>query len=328
MVDKFARKPMYLVCYALFAVAFAGYAVATTLTIFILLRIFHGFGFGISSVSGNTLVVDIMPPSRQGEGIGYFSMTTSVAMALGPYLGLALYGKLSFQVIFLCAFAIALLGWLTIVFIKPVKGPEVKNEPAVGHKKSVNDFILLKAFIPAVTFLLLGFAYGAISNYMGVYGEETPAVKSVSGLFFVVLAVGILLARLVSGRFLNRGKIVAVICFGAITMIVALILFKFHMSAWLFMVIALVFGLGYGVIAPAFQTMFINMAPEDHRGAANATFFTFMDLGIGLGIACAGAIIHALGFPWLFTCCLTLAVIGLGIFILYGARYYMRNKLK
>lgn len=137
----------------------------------------------------------------------------------------------------------------------------------------MNDFILLKAFIPAVTFLLLGFAYGAISNYMGVYGEETPAVKSVSGLFFVVLAVGILLARLVSGRFLNRGKIVAVICFGAITMIVALILFKFHMSAWLFMVIALVFGLGYGVIAPAFQTMFINMAPEDHRGAANATFF-------------------------------------------------------
>lgn len=111
MVDKFARKPLYLICYACFCAVFAGYAVALTLTLFILLRIIHGFAFGMSSVSGNTLAVDIMPSARQGEGIGYFGMATSVAMALGPFLGLWLYGKFSFQIIFIWALATSLIGF-------------------------------------------------------------------------------------------------------------------------------------------------------------------------------------------------------------------------
>ena len=70
LLDTFARKPLYLLAYFLFTAAFGGYLLAGTLTLFTLIRIFHGFAFGTVTVAGNTVVIDIMPSSRRGEGLG------------------------------------------------------------------------------------------------------------------------------------------------------------------------------------------------------------------------------------------------------------------
>ena len=40
---------------------FAGYIIAGSLTLFILFRIIHGVSFGMVTVGGNTVVIDIMP---------------------------------------------------------------------------------------------------------------------------------------------------------------------------------------------------------------------------------------------------------------------------
>ena len=70
LLDTFARRPLYLLAYSVFMVIFAGYMIASLLSIFIVLRILHGFAFGMVTVSGNTIVIDILPSSRRGEGIG------------------------------------------------------------------------------------------------------------------------------------------------------------------------------------------------------------------------------------------------------------------
>ncbi|MCD8185072.1 MAG: MFS transporter, partial [Rikenellaceae bacterium] len=285
-----------------------------------------GLAFGMSSVSGNTIAVDIMPPSRQGEGIDYFGMATSVAMALGPFVGLGLYGQVSFQVIFLCAFAAALLGWLTILWIKPFQKPKLSsNGPS---KRTLHDFILTHAILCAIPFLFLGFAYGALFNYIGVYSEQTSAVKSVGGIFFLVFAAGILAARFVSGKALNKGRVIPVIYLGSLILALTFALFALEMNRALFLGIALLAGIGYGFIMPAFQEMFINLAADDHRGVANATYFTFWDLGIGIGIAVAGTLIQKFNFLWLFLLYAGLIGVGLVIFRVYSSGYYQKHKLK
>ncbi|MBQ8606772.1 MAG: MFS transporter, partial [Bacteroidaceae bacterium] len=72
LLDSFARKPLYLLSYFFFTAMFVGYILAGTLSIFIMVRIVHGLSFGTVTVGGNTVVIDIMPASRRGEGLGYY----------------------------------------------------------------------------------------------------------------------------------------------------------------------------------------------------------------------------------------------------------------
>ena len=68
LLDTFARKPLYLFAYFIFMMMFGGYLIAGSLTLFIIFRIIHGVSFGMVTVGGNTVVIDIMPSSRRGEG--------------------------------------------------------------------------------------------------------------------------------------------------------------------------------------------------------------------------------------------------------------------
>ena len=80
LLDTFARRPLYLVAYFIFTAIFGGYMAATALTLFIALRIVHGFAFGMVTVAGNTILIDILPSSRRGEGIGYYGLANNIAM--------------------------------------------------------------------------------------------------------------------------------------------------------------------------------------------------------------------------------------------------------
>lgn len=68
--------------------------VATALTLFIALRVVHGFAFGMVTVAGNTILIDILPSSRRGEGIGYYGLANNIAMSFGPMIGLFMQWEL------------------------------------------------------------------------------------------------------------------------------------------------------------------------------------------------------------------------------------------
>ena len=74
LIDMFARKPLYVVAYAIFTVIFLGYHLSASIVLFTLFRIVHGLAFGTTSVGGNTIVIDILPTERRGEGLGYFGL--------------------------------------------------------------------------------------------------------------------------------------------------------------------------------------------------------------------------------------------------------------
>ncbi|SHF55477.1 MFS transporter [Dysgonomonas macrotermitis] len=324
LVDSFSRKPLYLICYGFFSIIFAGYVVATMLFFFIILRILHGFAFGINTVSGSTVAVDIMPSERRGEGIGYYGMAASVAMAVGPVMGLWLYKNYTFDVIFLAAFSASIIGFITILFIKPIK----KEHSGTIDKMTLSwdRFILLKA-LPCVALLfLMGFGYGAVSNFIGLYSGQV-SYDGNAGIFFIILSVGILLARLLSARVINDGKVVRTIYVGSALLILAFGLFVVCDNPVLYYIIALLLGAGYGHINPAFQSMFISLSKHNQRGTANATYFTFWDMGIGLGIAVGGYIIEKLDFGWMFGLSSTLIIIGTVYFALVSSSYYRKNKL-
>lgn len=87
-VDTGDRKKIYITVYILLALSFSGYAVAATALAFFLTRFVQGLIWGGMTTSGPTMAVDIIPPSRRGEGLGFFGMTMTLGMCLGPVIGL------------------------------------------------------------------------------------------------------------------------------------------------------------------------------------------------------------------------------------------------
>lgn len=326
LVDKFSRKPLYLICYGAFSILFAGYLLGAILTLFVILRILHGITFGLSTVSGSTVAVDIMTPTRRGEGIGYFGMAANLAMAIGPVTGLWIFHSYSINAVFLLTFITSLIGFFTIVLMKPIKKIQMpvseNKEPA-----SLDRFILVKA-IPCVALLFLsGLGYGAMLNYLGLYTDQA-SFKASAGAFFSIFAVGIVLARILSAKPINRGQIVSMIYIGGAILSLTFCLFIFCNNSVMFYSIAFLLGIGFGYISPSFQTMLINLARHDQRGTANATYFTFWDLGIGIGTMIGGFILDNLSFSWMFGICMTGLILGTAFFMLISAHYFEKNKLR
>mgnify|MGYP003175941595 FL=1 len=96
----------------------------------------------------------------------------------------------------------------------------------------------------------------------------------------------------------------------------------------LFFGIALLMGIGFGIMFPAFNTLFVNLAPNNQRGTATSTYLTSWDVGIGIGMLTGGYIAEICSFDkaYLFGACLT--VVSAVYFKLKVTPHYHKNKLR
>lgn len=275
LLDTFARKPLYLVAYFIFTLVFAGYIFASALTLFILLRIVHGFSFGTVTVGGNTIVIDIMPSARRGEGLGYYGLSNNLAMSIGPMFGLFLHnGGASYTTIFSYSLGSCVLGIIAASLVKTPYKPPVKREAI-----SLDRFILLKGIPAGLSLLLLSIPYGMTTNYVAMYAKQI-GITAETGFFFTLMAIGMAVSRLFSGRLVDRGKVTQVIMAGLY--LVCLCYFSLTACGWIvsrsvtvatciFFGVALSLGIGFGTMFPAYNTLFVNLAPNSQRGTATST---------------------------------------------------------
>lgn len=331
LLDTFARKPLYLFAYFIFTGIFAGYLFAGALTLFTILRVFHGFAFGTVTVGGNTIVIDIMPSSRRGEGLGYYGMMNNTAMSIGPMVGLFLHEVYSFEVIFICAFVSCFIGLIMASLVKTPARKCVKREAI-----SLDRFILIKGIPAGIDLMLLSVPYGMTTTYVAIYAKNM-GITSGTGLFFTFMAIGMAVSRLFSGKQVDKGRIRAVISWGMYLVCVCYFLLSacnFLMdysrvaTTGIFFAIALLLGIGFGTMFPAFNTLFVNLAPNAQRGTATSTYLTSWDMGIGAGVLIGGYIGQFATFDkaFFFGACLT--VFSVIYFKIKVAPHFEINKLR
>lgn len=311
-LDTFSRRPFYLLAYFLFMLMFLGYLGATTLFIFVLCRMIQGIAFGMVTVGGNTLVVDIIPSSRRGEGLGYYGLTNNTAMSIGPMTGLFLYDAgTSFTTIFALGLAVCLVGLLFASFVSPPCKTKVKREPL-----SFDRFILLKGIPAGICLLLLSIPYGMTTNYVAMYARQIGIDVS-TGFFFTLMAVGMAVSRIFSGKQVDRGRMTQAISLGLLVVMCSFFMLSSCAAViqWdkkscmvLFFFIALMLGIGFGVMFPAFNTLFVNLAPNYRRATATSTYLTSWDVGLGIGMFLGGYIADVSTFDkaYLVGACLTI----------------------
>lgn len=331
-LDSFARKPLYLMAYFIFMTMFAGYIIAGSLTLFILFRIIQGVSFGMVTVGGNTVVIDIMPSSRRGEGLGYYGLSNNIAMAVGPMFGLFLHDAgMSFTTIFCCSLGSCMAGFVCAFLVKTPYKPPVRREPI-----SLDRFILLKGIPAGISLLLLSIPYGMTTNYVAMYAKQI-GINATTGFFFTFMAIGMAISRIFSGKIVDRGKITQVISAGLYLVVFSFFLLSacVYLISWnnmlctvVFFAVALLLGVGFGIMFPAYNTLFVNLAPNSQRGTATSTYLTSWDVGIGIGMLAGGYIAEVSTFDkaYLFGACLT--IVSMLYFNGKVAPHYHKNKLR
>ena len=162
-------------------------------------------------------------------------------------------------------------------------------------------------------------------------------INAQTGFFFTFMAVGMAISRIFSGKLVDKGKITQVISAGLYIVVFTFFLLAacVYIVQWditvctvLFFVIALSLGIGFGIMFPAYNTLFVNLAPNSQRGTATSTYLTSWDVGIGIGMLTGGFIaeISTFDMAYLFGACLT--VVSIFYFNLRVAPHYHKNKLR
>lgn len=277
-VDVYARKPLFLIGLTLFIGTFIGYYFALTVVFFIVLRFVHGLFWGLTTVSANTVAIDIIPASRRAEGIGFFGVNTNLAMAIAPLIAVNIYDQYSFNTLITCALFMGTISIFVVLLIKVPMREKLDKTPPI----SLDRFILIKALPILVNQLCLSFGWGTLVAFAVLYGKETGIHNP--GIFFLFLALGIILSRVTSGRFVDRGYLHQVMIIALVVISLGFVGFALLNNIYFFCFSAFLIGIGYGTLFPALQTIYINMAPPSKRGTANSTYLTGFDLGIGGGM--------------------------------------------
>ena len=258
----------------------------------IALRIVHGMSWAVSTTAVGTAVTDIIPPSRRGEGMGWFGMAMTVAMAIGPMAGMWVMQNGSFHGLFLLATGLSVVALLLVLPAKSAFQPKAEMKKMEIFEKSV--------WPVTASLFFLAVAYGGITTFLPLFAES---IRINSGTFFLVYALALTLARPFAGKLSDRlGEANVIVPSLAVT-VSALLVLSFASGLGGVIVAAILYGIGFGSAQPALQAANLRLAPSDKRGVATASFMTAFDLGIGLGSIALGWVSQHTGYTALFIVC-------------------------
>lgn len=325
IVDSFPRKIVLLTAFLTFSLFFAGYLITGGLLLFAIVRTLHGAPFGLATVANSTVAIDVLPSSRRTEGIGYYGLSNNVATAISPTIALWIFAATqNYDHLFILSLLVALIGFAINATVKLPSRELKTNRPTL----SLDRFLLLKGWSQSVTMMCFSFSYGLVSTYVAIYGKEELHIEEGTGLFFMLLAMGLFLSRITGGRSLRQGRIVQNATHGILISLCGYFLFAALHNAWGYYGAALVIGLGNGHMYPAFQNMLINLAPNNQRGTANSTLLVAWDVGQGIGMLIGGIVIEYVCFHSAFWVAWGVNLLGVIFYFLYSRQNFLRNRLR
>ncbi|MFC4404825.1 MFS transporter [Gracilibacillus xinjiangensis] len=310
---NFGKERLLVISVIIFAITAIGYLFTNSFASLLILRFIHGISFAVLTTATSAIATEIVPPERRGEGLGYFTMSMNVAIVIGPFIGLTLTQVFSYQVLLYVLNLFTCISVFLAFFVQK-NGTEIIDDEKVITNWSIRNLFEKSAISISLIGLLVAFAYSSVVSFISVYADGR-GLSHVSGYFFLVFAVAMLVSRPYLGRqFDLRGpKPVIIPCM--LLFSIGFICLGFTNSALAFLFSSAIIGIGYGSLLPFLLSIVIERSPTSRSGHANATFYTMYDTGIAIGSFLLGIIVTYIGFANLFFCLAGLVIIILLLFI-------------
>jgi MFS family permease len=237
-------------------------------------------------------------------------------MALGPMIGIAIAGEDHYQRMFIVAALLSLIGLIMATGIKyPSFEVHAANKDFSWHK------LIAPTSLPvSLVIFMICFTYGGIVVFISLYAKEIGVEKA--GSFFAVYALGLAISRFFSGKIFDKYGPHKISFYGLASLIIGLLVLSLVKNHIGFLLSAFTIGIGFGIVFPTFQAMVNHIVPIHKRGAANSTFFTAVDLGIGLGAVATGVLSDLISLTYTFLVCAFIVLIAMFVFYFYAIKKY------
>jgi MFS family permease len=289
----------------LYAFSSIAYLIAKPFWPLLIVRIFQGIGLALFATASFTLVTRISPEARRGQSIGYFYLAINIAFALAPSFGVAIVNLFDFPILFLVCTGLSLCSlFITLKLertkIESLEVQSIRNQPFVSREALPSSIM---AFMGSII-------WGAVTAFLPLYalshGVDNP------GLFFAALAITLILARGLGGKILDIYAREKVILPCLLAQIIAMSILIFSTTLPMFILVAVIWGMGTAFFYPALVAYVIDLAGPS-RGPAIGTYMALSDFGAGMGSVIMGIVLQLTNYPIMFLC---LAFTG-GINLLY-----------
>lgn len=284
-------------------------------------RLLQGIAVGIAGTATGTIIAQILPNARKGEGIGYYSLSAILATAIGPFIGILLLKiENGFQWIFVLNSVLSVICLIVYAVVK-IDVPLPKTTALDSEKGSfISKFIEPRALPISLVALLVGFSYSGVMSFLSFYAIEVDLVKAAS-YFFLVYALVIIFSRPFTGKLMDtRGaNIVTYPCL--VLFAIGMYLFSQATAGWMLLLAAALIGFGYGNFNSIAQSVAVKVTPPHRFGLATATYFILYDIGLGVGPFLLGFIVPYSGYRPIFLSMVVLIVICIPLYyLLHGKK--------
>lgn len=313
-MDFIGRKRMLIFSVIIHAVCTFGYHYIDSMFFLCTLRFVQGITYGMASTVIATTVASIVPESRRGEGIGYFTLSITLGSAIGPFLGISLPQINPLYALVLCD--VLSVSIIILSFILNVVEIKVGFRQRVEVKSfRLRTFIEPTAIPISVVALLGAIGYSAVMSYIGAYSEAIGLLLGGS-LFYVAYSIACLFFRPISGVMIDRYGNHVVMIPVLFTMILGFIAIAIAESNIMLLVGAVLVGIGYGTIPSAGQTIAVQKVKLNKFSLATSTLYIALDLGNGVGPYILGMVVPIYGFRAVYFCSAVAALLAFLFYIM------------
>lgn len=302
-LEHFGRKTTLIVGLTGFLIFSSLYFIKFDVGMLLFVRFMHGFMMGMASTVLGTIIAQILPPTRRGEGIGYYSMSSTLGTAIGPFLAIWMMLHIGYHAIFLLSSVIAICCLIVALFVQipdlPQQTKTIQNTNTVKNSSFISQFVEKNALPISFIMLLASVCYSGVLSFVNFYAKEIDLVEAAS-VFFLMYAIAILLSRPFTGPLMDRKGENIIMYPAFVIMAIALFLLSQVQSAWMLLLCAALLGLGYGNIQSVCQTIAVKSAHVERMGFATSTFFIFLDAGLGFGPYFLGLALNSISYSLLY----------------------------
>ena len=274
------------------------------------LRFIHGVAFGVANTTLPAIVAKTLPPERLGEGTGYFMLSNSLALGIGPMVGLFVTAGLNYQVVFIiCSVAAAVaLVCLVLAHVEGDEGTRIKP-----GKFTVSSFLDPKAARFSIFMFLVALGYASVNTYLNSYAADM-GLGMFSPFTFLMYSVALLISRPLTGKLMDRKGENAVLYLSIVCHVLMFVLIAFASNGAMLICVGILMALGFGTCMSVGQAVCVKLLGQERSTIAVGTFFFLCDAGCGIAPYFWGLLITAAGYVPMYLGCACVGALALAYY--------------